>query len=145
MYARGVYTRPPEDRFAMTPGRIAFLVVVGLTSAVLAFVAGKSIGADTSGASALSGTGASHHDEALSTRLSPARPIGRLDIPAPPPPPAETTPTTTGTTPATDQFNSTPQQSAPSPSPAPAPAPSPAPSAPSGGGGGNGGSFDDSG
>lgn len=144
MYARGVYTRPPEDRFAMTPGRIAFLVVVGLTSAVLAFVAGKSIGADTSGASALSGTGASHHDEALSTRLSPARPIGRLDIPAPPPP-AETTPTTTGTTPTTDQFNSTPQQSAPSPSPAPAPAPSPAPSAPSGGGGGNGGSFDDSG
>jgi len=143
-YARGLYARPPEDRFAITPGRIVFLVLVAVTSAVLAFLAGRSIGADTAVPSSLSGANVSHRDEALSTRLAPVPAIGALDIPKPPPPePTATTPTTTSTQPTTDQFNSAPQQSAPSPSPAPAPAPTPAPSAPSGGGGG--GSFDDSG
>jgi hypothetical protein len=144
MYARGVYTRPPGEPFAITPTRVAFLVLVGLISATLAFLAGRSLGADTATPSSLSGANVSQRDQALSTRLAPVPRIGSLDIPKPAPAPAATTPTTTGTVPTTEQFNSAPQQSAPSPSPAPAPSPSPAPSAPSGGGG-NGGSFDDSG
>jgi outer membrane biosynthesis protein TonB len=132
------YSRPPDSQVGLDPRRVALLLLVAAASAILAFAAGRSLGAPDDATSPLSGTGATaKRTAALPQRLRPVPGIPALRLPQPEP---ATTTSTTPTTPAFTAPTPAPSVPQPSPSPSPAPAPTPAPAAPSGGG-----SFDDSG